>query len=252
MNYLKTYYVTVNNLVKRLYKNAGCYEKAARLLAEAVRNERLIHVIGTEMHSSIAAHDIFFREGSLLNINPMFDPSFSVMHSASRSLYLKEADCCGEFLVEYYRNIHKGDVMIVIDTDGVGRACMEVVKKSKELGLFVIAITSRQFSKAVSKDCIFRNNQKSNLCDMKEVDIIIENEVPAFDTAVEFNSLKKRAGWLSTIANSFILNAILICTIEIMEKEKMNPDMWNNFYHPEGISHNEKLIDKYFDKIKHI
>ena len=252
MNRLKEYYNSVRIILDELYENTEVYQKAGRLLAEAVREKRLAHIIGTEMHSSLSAEDVFFRAGSLLNINPLFDPTFSVTHSASRSLYLKDANFCGKFLVEYYRNIHKGDVMIIVDTDGVGRACREVVQKSKELGLTIIVITSKRFSESISKDCSFRNDDEQNLCDMKEVDLVIDSKVPAFDTVLRFEALKAEAGWVSTIANSFILNSILLATLEIIEKENIKADIWGNFYESAGLSQNEGYIDEYIDKIKHL
>ena len=165
---------------------------------------------------------------------------------------MKEVDYCGKFLVEYYRNIHKGDVIIIVDTDGIGRACREIVQKSEELGLAIIVITSKKFSKSISADCSFRNNSKQNLCDMAEVDLVVDSGVPAFDAVISIEKLKVEAGWVSTIANSFILNAILLSAIEIIEKENIKADIWNNFYDSCGLSRNEGYIDKYIGRIKHL
>ncbi len=252
MRSLNKYYKNVMGILDGLSKETEVYQEAGRLIAEAVRNKKLIHIVGTEMHSSLAAEDIFFRTGSLLNINPLYDPTFSVTHAASRSLYLKEADFCGKFLIEYYRNIHKGDLMIVVDTDGIGRGCREVVQKSKELGLTVIGITSRKFSEKVSKDCSFRNDEKVNLCDMEEIDLIIDSKVPAFDATVRFEALKADTGWVSTIANSFVINAIMLAALEIIQDENISADIWDNFYEPSGLSKNQALIDDYIEKIKHL
>jgi uncharacterized phosphosugar-binding protein len=252
MNHLDEYYSRIKSIMDGLSNNTETYQRAGRLISEAVRHKKLIHIVGTEMHSALAAEDIFFRTGSLLNINPLFDPSFSVTHAASRSLYLKEADFCGKFLVEYYRNIHKGDLMIIVDTDGIGRACREVVQKSKELGLDIIVITSREFSENVSNECLYRNDDKINLCDMKEVNLVIDSKVPAFDTVLRVEALKVNAGWVSTITNSFILNAIMLAALEIIEEENISADIWDNFYEPSGLRNNEALIDKYIEKIKHL
>ncbi|NLY17783.1 MAG: SIS domain-containing protein, partial [Clostridiaceae bacterium] len=140
MNYIPEYHRKVAEMLDLLSGQTEEYKKAGRLIAEAVKNKKLIHVIGTEMHSSIAAEEVFFRTGSFANINPLYDPTFSVSHSAARSLYLKEADSCGRFLIECYRNIQQGDLMIIIDTDGIGKACIEVVEKSREMGLKTIGI----------------------------------------------------------------------------------------------------------------
>lgn len=252
MNYVQEYHKKVSEIIDVLSRQAEDYKKAGRMVADAVKNKKLIHVIGTEMHSSIASEDVFFRTGSLASINPLYDPSFSVNHSAARSLYLKEADCCGTFLVEYYRNIQQGDLMIIIDTDGTGKACIEVAEKSREMGLKTIVVTSRNFSEKIDSDYCYRNNQKINLCDMEGIDLVIDNKVPAFDAVINLKGLKTVTGWVSTIANSFIMNAILLAAFEIIEEENIEADVWHNFYDADGLAKNECLIDKYIEKIKHI
>lgn len=252
MGRINEYCTSIKSIIDELSNQSEVYQRAGRAVAEAVRNKGLIHLVGTEMHSSISVEDFFFRAGSLVNVNPLFDPTFSVTHCASRSLYLKDADLCGTFLVEYYRNIHKGDVMIIVDADGVGRACREVAQKSMELGLTVIAITSKAFSEKVPEDCSFRNDAKENLCDMKQVDLVIDSKIPAFDAVIRYRGLKVESGWVSTIANSFILNAILLEALEIIEEEKIDAVIWSSFYESDGLKRNEDIIDKYAEKIKHL
>ena len=252
MKYILDYYKQVAAILDELSKQTEDYKKAGQMIADAVKNKKLIHIVGTEMHSSIAAEEIFFRAGSLANINPLYDPTFSVTHSAARSLYLKEADSCGQFLFEYYRNIQKGDLIIIIDTDGIGKACKEVVEKSKEMELSVIVVTSRNFSEVVNDNCPYRNSEKINLCNMDGIDLVIDSKVPACDTIIRFEELNINSGWVSTIANSFILNAIILAAIETIEKENIEADIWDNFYEANGLQKNEALIDKYIEKVKHI
>ena len=252
MKYILDYYKQVAAILDELSKQTEDYKKAGQMIADAVKNKKLIHIVGTEMHSSIAAEEIFFRAGSLANINPLYDPTFSVTHSAARSLYLKEADFCGQFLFEYYRNIQKGDLILIIDTDGIGKACKEVVEKSKEMELSVIVVTSRNFSEVVNDNCPYRNSEKINLCNMDGIDLVIDSKIPAFDTIIRFEELNINSGWVSTIANSFILNAIILAAIETIEKENIEADIWDNFYEANGLQKNEALIDKYIEKVKHI
>jgi len=252
MKYIPEYHEKVSEILDVLSRQTEDYKKAGRLVAEAVKDQKLIHIVGTEMHSSIAAEDVFFRTGSFACINPLFDPSFSVNHSAARSLYLKEADCCGNFLLEYYRNIHAGDLMIIIDTDGSGKACIEAAEKSRELGLKIIAVTSRSFSEKMDINYPYRNNKGINLCDMEGIDLVIDNKVPAFDTVIDLKGLKMGTGWVSTIANSFIMNSVFLAAFEIIEEENIPADIWYNFYDKDGLAKNDLLIDKYIERVKHI
>jgi len=252
MSYIPDYYKKVTKILDVLSEQTDNYKKAGCLVAEAIKNKRLIHIIGTEMHSSETVEDVFFRTGSFANINPLFDPTFSVNHSAARSLYLKEADCCGRFLVEYYRNIQQGDLMIIVDTDGTGKACIEAVERAREMELKIIVVTSPCFSEKIDADYPYRNNNRINLCDMEGIDLVIDNKVPAFDAVINLKGLKMETGWVSTIANSFIMNAIFLAAFEIIEEENIDADVWYNFYDKEGLAKNECLIDKYIERVKHI
>lgn len=252
MNYTKQYFNGVTQIIEELARNEAKYEAAGRLLAEAVRKGKLIHVAGTEMHSSAAVQEIFFHEGCLANINPLFDPTFSVTHNASRSLYLKESGNCGRFLLEYYRNISPGDVLILVDNDGIGRGSMEAIEKAREMGLSIIAVTSREFSGAVDPACVFRGSPEGCLADMDGIDVAIDNKVPAFDTLVCLEKAGMGAGRVSAVANSLILNSILLSALQIIEREGIEADIWASFYDPGKAGRNEALIEKYYDKIKHV
>ena len=46
-------------------------ERAAAIIAEAAKQDRLVHIIGTGVHSRLATEDGFFRAGGLANVNPI-------------------------------------------------------------------------------------------------------------------------------------------------------------------------------------
>ena len=81
---------------------------------------------------------------------------------------------------------------------------------------------------------------------LQMADITIDNCVPAHDVALP--DIPGGGGWLSTIANSFLLNLIFLETCAKIPQA----DRWHDFHTAEGLEKNEGMIEKYFDRIKHI
>ena len=52
-------------------------DAAAALMADAIENDRLIHVYGGGGHTTLPVGEMFFRAGGLANINPVMEPALS-------------------------------------------------------------------------------------------------------------------------------------------------------------------------------
>lgn len=248
MTYIEVYKNSVNKLISEL--SSGPYEEAGRILADTLEHGGLVHIVGTELHSSMSAEDMFFRNGALVGVNPLFDPTLSVNHSAARAFYMKNAPDLGWFLMEYYRNISAGDAIIIVDNEGVGTIPYEIIKWSREKKLEIILVTSVASANAIRPESPFRNSERVNIADM-EVRLVIDNKVPPKDAVVPLSN-EKESGWLSTIANSYILNMLTLSAIACLEDRGVACDTWNDFITAEGCGQNEDYIQEYYEKIKHI
>ena len=60
-------------------------EKAAKILAKAVSEGKLINVIGPGGHSNMAVEEVLLRAGGLVHVNPILDPGTNIIHGAKRS-----------------------------------------------------------------------------------------------------------------------------------------------------------------------
>lgn len=209
--------------------------QAAEILCEALREGGLIHIVGTDMHSTLAAQDVIYRHGNFAAINGMYDPSFSVTHGASRSMYIEELHQCGTFLMEYYRNLSRGDAIIVVDASAKSNACCEVVEKAKEMGLRVVLLYSHRLFAA-------SDFMPQLVCaDPQHV-------LAAADVLLDNGAESSLGGWTDTLLNSYILNLVFLQTFDIMPEA----DRWNCFYTANGRCRNEQLVEKYYDRVKHI
>ena len=53
-------------------------QRAARLMADAIEQDRLINVYGGGGHTTLVMGEMFFRAGGLANINPLMETGLSV------------------------------------------------------------------------------------------------------------------------------------------------------------------------------
>lgn len=53
-------------------------ERAAARMADAIEQDRLIHVYGGGGHTTLVMGEMFFRAGGLANINPIMETGLSV------------------------------------------------------------------------------------------------------------------------------------------------------------------------------
>lgn len=113
---------------------------AADLLAPAIEEGGLVHVFGPG-HSHIIAEEAFNRTGGLACINPIVD------RTGGRAE-----------LVEGYaaailegHDLRQGEVMVVSSNSGVNPLPIEMALLARARGLAVVAITSLQFSRSLTR-----------------------------------------------------------------------------------------------------
>jgi len=242
------YHEKISEVLGQLANRQALYETAAQRMSDVVCADGLIHIFGTDMHTTSSVDEAFFRFGTLAAINPMYDPSIAVTHNAARAWYVKEFSECSSFLIEYYRNLSKGDVLLLLDNNGRSHFSTEAAKKAAEMGLEVIAITSEAHTMAMPEDSAVCAKDGIKLQTMPEVSLVIDNAVPPFDALDALTG----QGWVSAIANSFILNALVMAVCAELTKRGRLVDIWQNFDVIDGASHNQKLINQYISRIKHI
>ena len=64
-------------------------QKAAKLMCDAIADDRLISVYGGGGHTTLCMGEMFFRAGGLSNINPIMETGLSVFNQALKYLELE-------------------------------------------------------------------------------------------------------------------------------------------------------------------
>lgn len=229
-----------------LEQEKGPIEKAADLLVEAIKEDRLIHVIGPGGHSNIGAYEMFYRAGGLVPVNAVLDPGTLLSMGARRSTIIERTPGYGKAVLEAFE-VNDG-VLIVVNAYGINAMCIDVALEARKRGVPTIGITSRAFAEKVPADHPARHPTKINLFEV--VDVHVDCHMPFGDAVVSIDNLQQKIAPVSTLLNCFVLNLIVIKTVEKLVAAGITPPIWVSANVPGGDEANKKYIEKYKGRIR--
>lgn len=251
MSLVDDFYLKINQLIKEFIEKEGNnIKKAAKLMAESIKNDELIHVFGTGGHSYMAAEEMFYRAGGLVPINPIFDGGVTVANGAIRSTNIERTPGYAKAILEPLRLEEDGKIIIISNVYGINSLTIESALEAKKRGMTVIAITSIEHSKNLPEDAPSRHLSKKNLYEI--ADIVLDVPVPIGDAIVDIEGLDVKVAPCSTILVSFCLNALVAETVQILIEMGIDPPVWKSANSPGGDKYIKKYIDKYRKRIKYL
>ena len=222
--------------------------KAAEILADTTEKGGIIYGFGTG-HSHLVADDAFWRAATPANYCALLEPSASGNQEITKSYYIENTYGIGKLIVDYHR-ITPNDCMIIISNSGNNIAPVDAALRAKEKGIPVIGITAVEYSDYLT--CKHRDGVK-----LKDVaDVVLDNCSLIGDAAVQIDGFPMKVGSTSTIPNIYLQNAILTQMVEILVQRGFEPDVYYNghlaFMDENCAEHNEKLVEKYFYRIRNL
>ncbi|TYP53237.1 sugar isomerase domain-containing protein [Thermosediminibacter litoriperuensis] len=244
------YYKIVNELLESILKDEKeSIEKAAEVLAKAIMEDRLIHVVGTGGHSNMGAEELFWRAGGLVPINPLLDAGISLSNGAKHSNIMERTPGYGLAVMKSY-DFTPGDPIIIVNAYGINAMTIDIAMEAKRMGLTTIGITSTSFAKMLPKDHPARHESGKNLYEI--VDIFIDCHLPLGDAVIKFDDFEQKVAPTSTLVNTFTLNLLVVETVNQLLKKGVKPPVWVSANMPGGDEANKEYEKKYFGRIKHL
>lgn len=207
-------------------------ENAAGVIAQAIIDDKNYFLFGSG-HSALIAREAFWRAGGLAPAMPIPD----IMEGDVERL-----PGHGLSILAHY-NLQPGDVIIVISNSGINYLPLEIAMKCKEIGMTVIAMTSKKHSATVEP----RHPSGKRLMDI--ADIIIDNQVVRGDALLSLSDEKFKVGPSSTILGAFIIEAITARAAEMMLEKGIEPPLLITANAPGGDEHNKTIAKKYRGKL---
>ncbi|RHW29918.1 SIS domain-containing protein [Oceanobacillus profundus] len=240
---INNYFDKIKDLLAKVQKEEhNVMIQAGHKVAETIQNGGVIHLFGCG-HSHILTEEVYYRAGGLVPIHPILHEPLMLHEGAVRSsTYERKNDYAKTFMQE--QDIRDGDVIFVISTSGRNPVPVDVAHLAKEKGAFVIGITSIEYSSSQPS----RHISGELLLDA--VDLVINNHAPAGDALLSHIDVGVRFSPSSTVIGSTILNAVFAQSIKLMAENNFEPPVFLSGNIEGADDHNEKLIDKYKERIK--
>lgn len=220
---------------------ADALETAARKIAESLLGGGMLYTFGTG-HGHLLALEIFYRAGGLGRVCPILDERLMLHVSASESTGWERTDGLADELLSRYP-VKAGDVLIAISNSGRNTVPVELAMKCRARGAYVIALTSRKHTLAVTP----RNPMGKRLFEV--ADLVLDNCGALGDAAVEGTG-GRRVGPTSTAVGSALLQAIVCRVEEIAREQGRDIEFFASSNIDGGDEINARLIKKYRGAIR--
>ena len=244
----ETYLNSVSDLMRAIHEQEKKpMEAAARRMAEQISSDRLIHIFGPGGHSNLASQELFFRAGGLMHINAILDEGTLLSNGALRSMAIERTPGYGKVVIENY-GLGKSDLLILANAYGINAALIDAALTARERGVFVIGVSSRTHADQTAPDHPARHPSRQNLHDI--VDISIDTKVPVGDAIIEIPGVSENISAVSTFANAFALNCLVIRTIAHLAKMGEAPPIWRSGNAPGGDEANGRFLEKFRGRVR--
>ncbi len=221
--------------------------KAARMIADQVKEDKLVYVFGPGGHSNLAAMEVFFRAGGLMHISAILNQETMLSNGALKSMQTERLPGYGKIVIEDY-GIKEGDLLVVVNAYGINSATIDAALTAKEHGAKVIGVSSREHADTCPKEHPARHPSKKNLHDI--VDCAVDCKVKLGDATIELEGFEQKIGALSTYANAYVMNSIIIEAINMLVAEGINPPVWRSGNCPGGDEWNNQFLGRFRDKVR--
>lgn len=222
-------------------------DQAASKLAAQISANRLVHIYGPGGHSNLAAQEVFFRAGGLMHISAILDEGTLLSNGALRSMAIERTPGYGTVVIANQR-LGADDLLILVNAYGINAALIDAALEARRRGAFLIGVSSRQHAENTSPDHPARHPTKQNLHDV--VDIAIDCKVPIGDAVVSVPGMAENIAAISTFANAFTLNCLVIRTVAKLVERGITPPVWRSGNAPGGDEANGRFIADFQGRVK--
>lgn len=232
--YLKTVQAALTAIA---HHEAQALQHAADVIARSIAAGGVLHTFGSG-HSELVARELVGRSGSLVPINQLIDKTEDLA---------ERLPGYGTILAEFYDQqyqLRPGEVIIIISNSGINPLPIDIALACQKRGLSVIAITNREQSQTLSS----RHPSGKRLFEV--ADVTLHNHAPAGEATLTLGNAK--VGTLATITGAFLMNCLLIKTLETLTAMGHTPPVFlsENHTHDDALSHNATLRRRYQGRLR--
>lgn len=242
------YFNDVTALMQRiLTEERDPIDRAAARVADQIAADRLVHVYGPGGHSNLASQEIFFRAGGLMHVSAILDEGTLLSGGALRSMAIERTPGYGKVVINDQR-LGPDDLLILVNAYGINAALIDAALEAKRRGVFIIGVNSHEHANRSAKEHPARHPTRQNLQDL--VDIAIDCKVPIGDAIIDVPGMREKIGAVSTFANAFALNNLVIRTVAKLVERGIEPPVWRSGNAPGGDEANANFIANFAGRVR--
>ena len=131
MTLARDYFERVTSLMRRIMnEEQEAISEAARLVADTIAADKLLHIFGSGGHSAMSAEELFYRAGGLVPVNAMLDGGVLLANGALRSNYIERTPNYAHAVLEYF-DVNGGDVLIIVNAYGINACTIDAALEAK-------------------------------------------------------------------------------------------------------------------------
>lgn len=212
-------------------------------LGDALARDGWLYVFGTG-HSHLVAEEVFYRAGGLAHAVPMLDPRIMLHENAIEATYTEREAGFAAKLIQHYP-VAAGDVLIVVSNSGRNAVPIEMALAGRERGMRVAAILNRAQSDAWPS----RHPSGKKLADVAEV--VLDNCGPNGDAWLQLPGMPGAIGSTSSMIGLLMIQLIQVQAVEHALARGVAPEMYISS-NTSGDDHNDRLLQKYKSRIRHL
>ena len=236
-------------MARILTEERDTLDAAADKLASQIAVDRLVHIYGPGGHSNLAAQEVFFRAGGLMHVSAILDEGTLLSSGALRSMAVERTPGYGSIVINDW-GLQQGDLLILANAYGINAALIDAALEARRRGVFLIGFSSHQHAIDTSPDHPARHPTKANLQDL--VDIAVDTKVAVGDAIVAVPGMSERIAAISTFANAFALNCLVIRTVAKLIERGIEPPVWRSGNAPGGDEANRRFIANFRGRVRRL
>jgi uncharacterized phosphosugar-binding protein len=248
MNAALQYYDASMDLLRKIRETQlPAVEKAASICANSIEKKGLVFLFGSG-HSRMMCEEMIPRQGCFAGFYPIVHLPITTYadvigpNNLRTPLYLEKYEGYAEEILKGFK-FGPHDAMLIVSTSGIRPVIVEMALGAKQRGMRVIALCSVNHCSAAASG----HSSGKKLTDI--ADVVLDNQAPEGDCAVEIPGLEWRTGPTSTLCGAMLIN-MLRCAIaqkllELGVKPEMLPS--HQFVGTPAADAAEKQLERFYE-----
>jgi len=183
----------------------------------------------------------------LMHVAAILDEGTLLSNGARRPMAIERLPGYGRIAIAD-RRLGEGDLLILLNAHGINAALIHAALEAKARRVFVVGVSSRRHAANAAPDHPARHPTRQNLHDL--ADIAVDTKVPVGDAVVSVPGLGERIGAISTFANAFALNCLVVRTVAKLKERGVEPPVWRSGNAPGGDEANARFLHRFEGRVR--